>query len=140
MGKIAVLFLDFCTESPAILPTLSHTDRSDSVGDAPTGSCVDATQVHGAVSPDSVYVTPTGRVWLLGWPWAVARSDIPAGLRPDPLWTPNPAEWVAGQWNPLLSASNSIMYQMDAFGNIQPLFEYTAAFETSFAKHYKHYM
>jgi serine/threonine protein kinase len=60
----------------------------------------DATHVHGAISPDAVYVTPTGRVWLLGWPWSVPRSDIPADIRPDSRWTPCPAEWGPGQWNP----------------------------------------
>jgi serine/threonine-protein kinase len=60
----------------------------------------DGMQVHGAISPDSVYVTPTGRVWLLGWPWAVPRADIPAGIAPDPRWTPTPAEWLAGEWTP----------------------------------------
>lgn len=60
----------------------------------------DSSQVHGAVSPDSMYVTPTGRVWLLGWPWSVPRADIPAGIMPDPRWTPSPAEWGPGQWTP----------------------------------------
>lgn len=60
----------------------------------------DASQVHGAISPDSVYLTPTGRVWLLGWPWAVPRDDIPAGIMPDPLWTPSPSEWSRGEWAP----------------------------------------
>jgi serine/threonine protein kinase len=60
----------------------------------------DAAQVHGAVSPDAMYVTPTGRVWLLGWPWSVPRGDIPEGIRPDTRWTACPAEWGPGQWNP----------------------------------------
>ncbi|MDA1080966.1 MAG: serine/threonine-protein kinase [Gemmatimonadetes bacterium] len=60
----------------------------------------DGSGVHGAISPDSVYVTPTGRVWLLGWSWAVPHADIPVGVTPDPRWTPTPAEWGAGQWNP----------------------------------------
>jgi serine/threonine-protein kinase len=60
----------------------------------------DAGQVHGAVSPDSVYVTPTGRLWLLGWTWAVPRDVIPPGIVPDPRWTPAPAEWGPGEWAP----------------------------------------
>jgi serine/threonine-protein kinase len=60
----------------------------------------DGSQAHGAVSPDSVYVTPTGRVWLLGWPWSVPREVIPSGVAPDPRWTPCPAEWGPGQWSP----------------------------------------
>jgi serine/threonine protein kinase len=64
----------------------------------------DASQVHGAISPDSIYVTPTGRAWLLGWPWSVPREVIPVGIAPDPRWTPRPAEWAAGQWNPTIES------------------------------------
>jgi len=60
----------------------------------------DAGHPHGALSPDTVYVTPTGRVWLLGWQWALPRAEVPAGLRPDPLSTPAPREWGAGEWLP----------------------------------------
>ncbi len=60
----------------------------------------DSSHVHGAISPESIYVTPTNRVWLLGWPWAVPRADIPAELAPDPRWTPSPPEWAANQWTP----------------------------------------
>ena len=60
----------------------------------------DAGHTHGAISPDTIYVTPTGRVWLLGWQWALPRSEIPAGLRPDPLYTPAPSEWEPGVWEP----------------------------------------
>ena len=60
----------------------------------------DGGHVHGGISPDSIYVTPTGRVWLLGWSWAVPLTDIPPGVTPDPRWTPSPAEWGAGQWSP----------------------------------------
>lgn len=60
----------------------------------------DGGHVHGGISPDSIYVTPTGRVWLLGWTWAVPLGDIPAGIAPDPRWTPTPAEWGPGQWLP----------------------------------------
>ena len=60
----------------------------------------DAQQTHGAVSPDAVYTTPTGRVWLLGWPFAVPRDDIPAGIAPDAAWTPLAPEWADGEWTP----------------------------------------
>jgi serine/threonine protein kinase len=60
----------------------------------------DAGQTHGAISPDTIYVTPTGRVWLLGWQWALPANEIPAGLRPDPLYTPTPNEWPASSWAP----------------------------------------
>ncbi len=60
----------------------------------------DSSHLHGAISPESIYVTPTSRVWLLGWPWAVPRADIPTSLAPDPRWTPSPPEWTATQWTP----------------------------------------
>ena len=60
----------------------------------------DAGQTHGALSPDTIYVTPTGRVWLLGWQWALPRNEIPGGLHPDPMYTPLPREWGAGEWVP----------------------------------------
>jgi serine/threonine-protein kinase len=56
--------------------------------------------VHGAVAPDTVWVSPTGRLWLLGWQWAVARDAIPAGITPDRRWTPAPPEWTDGVWAP----------------------------------------
>ncbi|MGH7653430.1 MAG: TonB-dependent receptor domain-containing protein [Gemmatimonadaceae bacterium] len=69
-----------------------------------TGSAIaylhDAGQTHGAVSPDTIYVTPTGRVWILGWQWALPPSEIPAGVRPDPFFTPPPHEWAPGEWRP----------------------------------------
>ncbi len=69
-----------------------------------TGSAVaylhDAGQTHGALSPETIYVTPTGRVWILGWQWALPAAEIPAGVRPDPLFTPPPHEWAAGDWRP----------------------------------------
>lgn len=60
----------------------------------------DAGQTHGALSPDTIYVTPTGRVWLLGWQWALPRGEIPGEARPDALHTPVPREWGAGEWAP----------------------------------------
>lgn len=60
---------------------------------------------HGAVGADSIWVTPTGRLWLLEWQWAVPQSDIPSGLSPTGfqlneegerfLGTP-PPEWRSG--------------------------------------------
>ena len=54
---------------------------------------------HGAVAPDQLYITPTGRLWLLGWPWAIDRGVIPRDVSPDPLWVPGPAESGDG-WAP----------------------------------------
>ena len=59
----------------------------------------DSGQVHGAVSPESVWSTPMGRIWLLGWQWAVPLSDIPDQLAPDARWTRRPAESVE-EWKP----------------------------------------
>lgn len=54
---------------------------------------------HGAVAPDKLYITPTGRLWLLGWQWSADKGLVPNGSRPDPLWIPGPAEWGDG-WEP----------------------------------------
>jgi serine/threonine-protein kinase len=54
---------------------------------------------HGAIAPDKVYITPTGRLWLLGWQWAVGKGLAPRGARPDPLWIPGPMDW-GDDWDP----------------------------------------
>ncbi len=64
---------------------------------------------HGALSVDTVWVAPTGRLWLLEWQWAVPREDIPAGMRPmhpggmaEGIRAPIvlPPEWSEGGWRP----------------------------------------
>jgi serine/threonine-protein kinase len=55
---------------------------------------------HGGISPESVWAAPTGRIWVLGWQWAVPRADIPPGLMPDPRWTPWAPEWETAGWMP----------------------------------------
>jgi eukaryotic-like serine/threonine-protein kinase len=64
---------------------------------------------HGALSADTVWVTPTGRLWMLEWQWAIPRADIPEGLKPAMTrWShegkgmpsPTPPEWGADVWNP----------------------------------------
>ena len=40
-----------------------------------------------------------GRVWLLGWQWAVPAADIHGALSPERRWTAGPAEWKDG-WKP----------------------------------------
>ncbi|MEX2180361.1 MAG: serine/threonine-protein kinase [Gemmatimonadaceae bacterium] len=60
----------------------------------------DSGQVHGNVSPESVWSTPMGRIWLLGWQWALPTAELPDGLRPDTAWAPDPAEWADGRWIP----------------------------------------
>ncbi|MGH7711594.1 MAG: hypothetical protein ACREOG_09925, partial [Gemmatimonadaceae bacterium] len=64
----------------------------------------DSGTTHGAVSPENVWIAPAGRTWMLGWQWAIARTDIPAGLEPNARWTPRAPEWGvgahAGSWQP----------------------------------------
>lgn len=60
----------------------------------------DSKTVHGAVNSHTVWVTPTGRIWMLGWQWAVAQDHVPPDVRPDPRWTPYPPEWTDGRWSP----------------------------------------
>jgi serine/threonine protein kinase len=58
----------------------------------------DSGSMHGAISPETAYSTPTGRIWLLGWQWAVPRDEIPAGIAPG-RWCPAAPEWGA-TWQP----------------------------------------
>jgi serine/threonine protein kinase len=59
----------------------------------------DAGSVHGALSIHNVWTTPMGRLWLLGWQWAVPMATIPDGLSPDATGMPLPPEWGDG-WAP----------------------------------------
>lgn len=59
----------------------------------------DLGHVHGALSPDSVWNTPLGEAWVLGWQWTLPRSVIPPGLTPDRRWMLAPPEWDVG-WSP----------------------------------------
>ena len=60
----------------------------------------DSGYVHGALSPETVWLAPTRRLWLLGWQWAIPKDFIPAGLTPDRQWTPWAPEWAEGRWMP----------------------------------------
>lgn len=60
----------------------------------------DMAAVYGALSPETVWVTPAGRTWLLGWQWVVPRESIPAGITPNRKWMPVPPEWPADEWAP----------------------------------------
>ena len=42
----------------------------------------DMGQPHGDVSPESVWMAPAGRMWLLGWQWSMPRNEVPTGLAP----------------------------------------------------------
>ncbi|HEY5440300.1 MAG TPA: serine/threonine-protein kinase [Gemmatimonadaceae bacterium] len=59
----------------------------------------DAGSVHGALSVHNVWTTPMGRLWLLGWQWAVPLAVIPDDLSPDATGMPLPPEWGDG-WLP----------------------------------------
>jgi len=68
----------------------------------------DSGTAHGAFDAETVWVTPTGRLWMLEWQWAVPRNDIPAGLSPLVSRTldavdrvaATPPEWADGNWVP----------------------------------------
>ena len=55
---------------------------------------------HGAVSPTTVWLTPGGRLWLLGWEWVLPADARPQGMRPDAAFTPSPPEWERAGWHP----------------------------------------
>ncbi|MFL5487423.1 MAG: protein kinase domain-containing protein [Gemmatimonadaceae bacterium] len=71
---------------------------------------------HGGLNGDALWTTPTGRLWMLEWQWAIPRETIPAGVRPGdgpfelrsldatrPLRSellPMPPEWEGREWNP----------------------------------------
>jgi len=71
---------------------------------------------HGGLNGDALWTTPTGRLWMLEWQWAVPRGAIPAGVRPGngsleirsheasrPMreeLLPTPPEWEANEWVP----------------------------------------
>ncbi|HEV7595165.1 MAG TPA: serine/threonine-protein kinase [Gemmatimonadaceae bacterium] len=70
---------------------------------------------HGGLNGDALWTTPTGRLWMLEWQWAVPRETIPPGVRPGngppeqrSLETrsihveslPTPPEWESNEWLP----------------------------------------
>ena len=69
----------------------------------------DSGATHGALTTDTVWVAPTGRLWMLEWQWAVPAEDIPAGVRPlrvggsaeqlHPA-VSRPPEWGESEWLP----------------------------------------
>jgi serine/threonine protein kinase len=54
---------------------------------------------HGCVSPSTVWTAPMGRLWLIGWQWAVPQ-DVPIGLVPDARFAPNCPDWERDGWIP----------------------------------------
>jgi serine/threonine protein kinase len=63
----------------------------------------DAGSVHGALSVKNVWTMPMGRLWLLGWQWAVPLASIPAGIAPDATGMPLPPEW-GDRWIPTMAS------------------------------------
>lgn len=70
---------------------------------------------HGGLNGEALWTTPTGRLWMLEWQWAVPREAIPPGvrpgdgpqenrstdLRPTPIeLLPTPPEWEGNEWLP----------------------------------------
>jgi serine/threonine protein kinase len=61
----------------------------------------DGGHVHGSISPETVWATPMGRIWLLGWQWAVSLEAITDRLSPSPRWARGPREWAGKEgWKP----------------------------------------
>ncbi len=60
----------------------------------------DTGAAHGAISPDTVWLTPGGRLWLLGWEWVLPKDQLPPDLRPGADTLANPPEWLDGEWSP----------------------------------------
>ncbi|HKO15255.1 MAG TPA: serine/threonine-protein kinase [Gemmatimonadaceae bacterium] len=60
----------------------------------------DSGTVHGCISPEIVWMAPMGRLWIIGWQWAIPAAEIPAQLHPGFEFMPVPAEWGAGEWVP----------------------------------------
>jgi eukaryotic-like serine/threonine-protein kinase len=56
--------------------------------------------VHGCMSPETVWTTPMGRLWIIGWQWSMPVGEIPPGLAPDFRFMPVPSEWSEGKWLP----------------------------------------
>jgi len=55
---------------------------------------------HGCMSPETVWTTPMGRLWIIGWQWAMPANEIPPGLSPDFRFMAVPREWSSGVWAP----------------------------------------
>ncbi len=55
---------------------------------------------HGCVAPQTIWTTPMGRLWVIGWQWAVPLTEITPGHAPDYRFMPVPAEWIDRPWAP----------------------------------------
>ncbi len=64
---------------------------------------------HGALTAETIWVSPAGRLWMLEWQWAIPRDDMPAGMRPagrgengeaGAAGSSVPPEWNIAGWRP----------------------------------------
>ncbi|MEQ1690450.1 MAG: serine/threonine-protein kinase [Gemmatimonas sp.] len=55
---------------------------------------------HGAISADTVWLTPGGRLWLLGWEWVLPKEHLPIDLQPETTHSTTPPEWTDSPWLP----------------------------------------
>ncbi|HYD53629.1 MAG TPA: serine/threonine-protein kinase, partial [Gemmatimonadaceae bacterium] len=60
----------------------------------------DLGHTHGALSPEYVWQLPMGRLYVLGWQWALPSTVRPPGLVPDRRWMPAAPEWGDDGWAP----------------------------------------
>ena len=63
----------------------------------------DKNRPHGAIGGETCWMSPTGRLWLLGWEWTVTDAERPAGVMPprdETAWAP---EWGEG-WAPSMAS------------------------------------
>ena len=56
---------------------------------------------HGAIGTGSCWITPTGRIWQLGWEWSVHEAQRPPAVAPPESFVPYPPEWSDG-WAPTM--------------------------------------
>jgi eukaryotic-like serine/threonine-protein kinase len=61
----------------------------------------DQNLAHGAIGTGSCWITPTGRLWQLGWEWALPAASRPPAVAPPETFTPYAPEWEQA-WQPTL--------------------------------------
>jgi len=89
----------------------------------------DAGTVHGAISIETAWTTPMGRLWLLGWQWAVPLAEVPEGLAPDATRMPMPPEWgdswapttASDQWQLAALCFNALTGELPPRNDIPPI-------------------
>ena len=56
---------------------------------------------HGAIGTGSCWITPTGRLWQLGWEWSLPEAQRPVAVAPPLSFVPYAPEWMHG-WQPTM--------------------------------------